>query len=154
MTVYTWLQRRGRRAAADLTAETFAQAWLSRRRFRNEHDGAALAWLLGIAQNLLRQSARHDRVETRARERLRLPLELAEDEAYAAVDERLSVDERIADALDALPAHEREAVDLRVLRELPYDDVARTLHIRPAAARLRVSRALRRLALSNPEEKR
>jgi len=90
----------------------------------------------------------------RARERLRLPIELAEDEAYAAVDERLSVDERIADALDALPAHEREAVDLRVLRELPYDDVARTLHIRPAAARLRVSRALRRLALSNPEEKR
>ena len=30
--------------------------------------------------------------------------------------------------------------------ELPYDDVARSLRIRPAAARLRVSRALRRLS--------
>jgi hypothetical protein len=38
---------------------------------------------------VLRESARRDRVDTAARERLGLPLELAEDE-FAAVDERRS----------------------------------------------------------------
>jgi DNA-directed RNA polymerase specialized sigma24 family protein len=41
---------------------------------------------------------------------------------------------------------------LRVVDELSYGEVARRLSIRPAAARLRVSRALRRLALSVKEE--
>ena len=36
--------------------------------------------------------------------------------------------------------------------ELPYDEVAEQLAIRPAAARLRVSRALRRLALTTTRE--
>jgi RNA polymerase sigma factor (sigma-70 family) len=152
LTVYGWFRRRGCRSAADLTAETFAQAWLSRRRFRNEHDQAAVAWLLGIALNVLRESARRDRVETRARERLGLPLAVGEDESYAAVDERLSVDPDLLAAVANLPAHERDAVALRVVDELSYEDVARALRIRPAAARLRVSRALRRLQSSNPEE--
>src|SRR5258708_2148023 len=34
--VHRWFVRRAEWAAADLTAETFAQAWLSRRRFRDE----------------------------------------------------------------------------------------------------------------------
>ena len=37
--VYTWCRRRLDWAASDLTAETFAQAWLSRERFRDERDG-------------------------------------------------------------------------------------------------------------------
>jgi DNA-directed RNA polymerase specialized sigma24 family protein len=41
-----------------------------------------------------------------------------------------------------------------VIDELPYHDVARRLSIRPAAARLRVSRALRRLAQLAPKEER
>jgi DNA-directed RNA polymerase specialized sigma24 family protein len=39
-----------------------------------------------------------------------------------------------------------------VVDELGYDEVAERLAIRPAAARLRVSRALRRLALTTPKE--
>ena len=75
-------------AAADLTAETFARAWLARRTFRDQRDGwRAVAARIG--RNVLRESARHDRVETAARERLGLPRELAEDD-FAAVDERLS----------------------------------------------------------------
>jgi RNA polymerase sigma factor (sigma-70 family) len=143
--VHGWFAARVVWAAADLTAETFARAWLARRTFRDERDGSALPWLLGIGRNVLRESARHDRVETAARERLGLPLELADD-AYAAVDERLSPTPSLRAALDALPPHERRALELRVVDELPYDDVARSLRIRPAAARLRVSRALRRLS--------
>lgn len=51
--VYRWLRRRMGWAASDLTAETFARAWLIRHRFRDEHDGSVLPWLMGIAANLL-----------------------------------------------------------------------------------------------------
>ena len=59
--VYTWCRRRLEWAASDLTAETFAQAWIYRRRFRYERGGSALPWLLGIAHNVLRESAGTDR---------------------------------------------------------------------------------------------
>lgn len=150
--VYAWLRGRLDWAATDLTAETFAQAWLCRRRFRDERAGTALPWLLGIAHNVLRASVRQDRIERRARERLGLPLELGADDAYDAVDERLSPQLPLADALASLPPHERDALALRVVDELPYDAVAKRLEIRPAAARLRVSRALRRLSLATPKE--
>lgn len=150
--IYTWCQRRLEWAASDLTAETFAQAWLSKDRFRDEHGGSALPWLFGIAQNVLRETVRLDRVETRARERLGLPLDLGAEEGYAAVEERLSPRTALATALDQLPKHERDALELRVVDELPYDQVAARLAIQPAAARLRVSRALRRLALVTPKE--
>jgi RNA polymerase sigma-70 factor (ECF subfamily) len=152
--VHAWFARRIDWAAADLTAETFARAWLRRRGFRDQHDGWALPWLLGIAHNVLRESARRDRVESQARERLGLPPDLAEDDGYAAVEERLSPRPALAAALDELPDHERDALELRVIGELDYGEVARRLAIRPAAARLRVSRALRRLAQLNLKEER
>jgi RNA polymerase sigma-70 factor, ECF subfamily len=139
-------------ASLDLTAETFAQAWLGRRRFRDERDGSALPWLVGIARNLLRESARRDRIETRARVKLGLPLDLAAEDGYADIEDRLSPRNALARALEELPAHELRALELRVVDELPYSDVAERLAIRPAAARLRVSRALRRLALTTPKE--
>jgi RNA polymerase sigma factor (sigma-70 family) len=149
--VFRWLERRAGHIATDLTAETFAQAWLSRRRFRNHRDGSAFPWLLGIAQNVLNESLRRDRIESRARLRLGLPVDLAEDD-LERVDERLSRNWTLAAAVAALPTHERAALELRVGDELPYEEIARRLEIRPAAARLRVSRALRRLALLGPKE--
>src|SRR5687768_15053880 len=88
--VFGWFERRLTWAAADLTAETFARAWLWRGRFRDERAGSALPWLLGIAQNVLRESVRRDRLETRARERLGLPLNLASEEGFVSAEIRLS----------------------------------------------------------------
>lgn len=150
--VYNWLRRRIEWAASDLTAETFARAWLSRTRFRDERDGSALPWLLGIAARLLADAARRDRIETRARQRLGLPLDLATEDGYQEVEQRLSPRLALRHRLESLAPHEREVLELRVVQELPYDEVASRLAIRPAAARLRVSRALRRLALSVPRE--
>jgi RNA polymerase sigma-70 factor (ECF subfamily) len=152
--VHGWLRRRLEWAASDLTAETFARAWVSRDRFRDDRDGSALPWLLGIAAKLAADAVRRERIDTRARERLGLPLDLASEDGYADVDARLSPRLALDQAMRSLPAHEREALELRVIEELPYRQVARRLAIRPAAARLRVSRALRRLALSVPKEER
>ena len=90
---------------------------------------------------------RRDRIAWRppARARLGLPLDLADDD-FADVDWPPSPRPSLRAALEELPPHERRALELRVVEEMPYDDVARSLRIRPAAARLRVSRALRRLA--------
>jgi DNA-directed RNA polymerase specialized sigma24 family protein len=100
---------------------------------------------------VLRESARRDRIETRARGRLGLPLDLAAEDGYD-VEARLSPRTALTAALERVPAHEREALELRIVEELGYDEVAARLAIRPAAARLRISRALRRLALTTPKE--
>jgi RNA polymerase sigma factor (sigma-70 family) len=150
--VYGWFRRRLEWAATDLTAETFAQAWLSRGSFRDQAGGSAFPWLLGIARNVARESARRNEVESRARRRLGLPTDLASEDGYAAVEERLSPRTALVRALGDLPEHEREALELRVVDELPYEEVADRLGVRPAAARLRVSRALRRLSVLSPKE--
>jgi len=150
--VYRWLDRRMGWLAADLTAETFTRAWLHRERFSDDRDGSALPWLLGIAGRLVADAARHDRVETRARERLGLATEVAADDGRDEVERRLSPRPMLEQRLAELPAHERDAIDLRIIDELGYDEVARRLNIRPAAARLRVSRALGRLRRSVPKE--
>jgi RNA polymerase sigma factor (sigma-70 family) len=150
--VHGWLRSRLEWAASDLTAETFARAWLHRERFRDQRNGSALPWLLGIAAKLLADAVRRERIDTRARKRLGLPVDLASEDGYADVEARLSPRLALSRALESLPKHEREALELRVVDELPYGQVAQRLEIRPAAARLRVSRALRRLALSIPKE--
>jgi RNA polymerase sigma-70 factor (ECF subfamily) len=151
--VHAWLHRRIEWAASDLAAETFARAWLNRRRFQDQRDGSALPWLLGIAANLLADAARHDRIETRARERLGLEVDLASEDGFGEVEQRLSPRVALARQLETLAPGERDALELRIVNELSYEEVAAQLEIRPAAARLRVSRALRRLAVSVPKEK-
>jgi RNA polymerase sigma factor (sigma-70 family) len=144
--VHAWLSRRLEWAASDLTAETFARALLSIDRFRDDRGGSALPWLLGIARNVLADTVRRDQIETRARERLGLPLDLATEDGFTEVEERLSPRLGLAHQLDALSLAEREALEMRIVDELPYEEVAAHLDIRPAAARVRVSRALRHLS--------
>jgi RNA polymerase sigma-70 factor, ECF subfamily len=136
-------------AALDLTAETFAQAWHSLRRFRDMADGSAAPWLFGIARNLLRQYHKHNRIETAARQRLGLPA-FAEGDEYEAVDERVaarSLAPALAAAVRLLPPDQRAALELRVVQQLDYEEVAGRLGISQNAARLRVSRALRSLTV-------
>lgn len=148
--VRSWFQRQtgSESAALDLTAETFAQAWRAIRRFRDEADGSGAPWLFGIARNLLRQYYKRHRIETAARERLGLPLSFAESDDYDRVDDRISADSlrpALQTAVGGLPDEQRRALELRVVQQLSYDEVAGRLGCTQNAARLRVSRALRTL---------
>jgi RNA polymerase sigma factor (sigma-70 family) len=137
-------------AALDLTAETFAQAWNARRRFKDQAEGSGAPWLFGIARNLLRQYHKHNRIETAARERLGLPRAFSEED-YERVDEAdraRALAPALADAVEALPAEQRRALELRVVDQLPYEEVAGRLGCSQNAARLKVSRALRALTMS------
>jgi RNA polymerase sigma factor (sigma-70 family) len=132
----------------DIVAETFAQAALSLRRYRDPGDGSAAAWLCGIALNLLRRTHKRQRIETNARARLGMPARAAEVD-IDAIAERLDAQSMRAilrSALSDLPAGQQRAVELRVVRELDYDEVARELGTTVVAARIRVMRALKSLA--------
>jgi RNA polymerase sigma-70 factor (ECF subfamily) len=146
--LFSWARARVGDHAADLTAEVFARAWLRRHSFRDEADGSAFPWLHGIAQNVLRDSLRKQRVEDRARARLGLPRAVAPDPEYELVEQRLSLPEAAKEAIAGLPESEREVLHLRVVQEQPYREIAARLRCTPEAARLRVSRALRRLNLA------
>jgi RNA polymerase sigma-70 factor (ECF subfamily) len=138
-------------AAHDLTAETFAQAWLTRARFRDEVNGSAAPWLFGIARNVLLMSVRRRRIESAGLERLGM---LGDPAALSGIehqpDDTWLVE--LESALDKLPAAQREAVRLRFDADLAYDQMAAALETSPAAARVRVHRALStlRARLSNP----
>jgi RNA polymerase sigma factor (sigma-70 family) len=123
-------------AAHELTAETFAQAWLVRTRFRDECGGTAGPWLFGIARNVLLHSVRRRALEQSARERLHMRIE-----PPRATPEEAWLD-GLDEALDALPDNQREAIRLRIEDDLEYDEVAATLGTTPAAARVRVHRGL------------
>jgi len=143
--IHRWAcSRTGSRTGEDLTAETFAQAALSLKRFRDEADGSAVPWLFGIAKNLLRRYHEGERIETAARRRLGMPISLDEVELDAAEEraraERMAPE--IGGALALLPAGQRHALELRVVDELPYTEVATRLGCSEVAARLRVMRAL------------
>jgi RNA polymerase sigma factor (sigma-70 family) len=139
--------------ALELTAEAFSRAWVMRERFEDRHGGSAAPWLFGIARNVLLMSIRRGAVERRTAARLgvleRLDLDGGGDNAPEA---------RWADGadelLDSLPLSQREALRLRIVDELTYDEVADALGTTRSAARVRVHRALTALRkrLTNKEE--
>jgi RNA polymerase sigma-70 factor (ECF subfamily) len=145
--VFEYFRRRtGSRATAlDLTAETFAQAWLVRARFRDDAGGSAAPWIYGIARNVLLMSVRRGAIERRATERLGLLERLDRPQLVEDPVPADSWTDGADELLDTLPAHQRDAVRLRVLEELDYSDVARVLGTTPAAARVRVHRGLKAL---------
>lgn len=138
----TFLRRRtGDPAVAfELTAETFAQAWISRGRFIDPGDGSARRWLFGIARNVLADSIRRRSLERRARDRLSLTAEPVE----AAIDPSWldGFDADLAAALADLPEGQRRAVEMRVVDGYGYAELATELDCSPVAARVRVHRGL------------
>ena len=145
---------RDENAAHDLTAETFAQAWLSRGRFRDEAGGSAAPWLFGIARNVLASSVRRRSLERAACSRLGILERLDREPASSEPEETWL--EGLDDALAELPEGQRNAIRLRFSDDLTYEHVADALATTPQAARVRVHRGLAslRALLGNPKETR
>ena len=134
--------------ATDLTAETFAQALRHSGRFRDEAGGSAGPWLFGIASNLLHRYWRRQKVDVAARRKLGMRLTPWVDDHADEVHERLALEgagKLLHAALYRLPAEQREAIALRVLEGLGYDEIALRLAVTEQAARSRVSRGLKTL---------
>ncbi len=139
-------------SALELTAETFSRVWVMRERFEDQRDGSLAPWLFGIARNVLLMSVRRGEVERRTAARLGV-LERLDIEAPGATPEP-GWAEGADELLDTLPLSQRDALRLRIIDELDYDEVAEALGTSRSAARVRVHRGLAALRrrLSNSKE--
>mgnify|MGYP001142744368 CR=1 FL=1 len=133
--------------AADLTAETFAQAYLSIATYRPER-GEPRAWLFGIARHVLSRSVRRRTIEDRARRRLGIEPVGVPDLAYERVEQLtdlVALRPALDGAMRSLSPRLREAVRLRIVHGLPFDQVAERLGCSVNAARVRVTRGVQQL---------
>jgi RNA polymerase sigma-70 factor, ECF subfamily len=133
--------------AADLLAETFAVAYERRHKFRDVGRPGG-AWLYGIAANELSHWFRRQEVERRAVRRLGMSVPALDQESIARIEALADADEHrvaLAAALERITGGEREAVQLRVVGELDYREIASRLGCTEGAARRRVHRGLARL---------
>ena len=141
----------------DLAAETFAEVLQHLDRY-NPNRGDARAFLHGIAKNKYRRYRRQGSVDLRARTRLGMRTDTLGADDLAHIDQIIDLTDhgsRVGDAIDQLPTVLADAVRLRVVHELSYEQVADTLGISLTSARKRVSRGLHQLAASlgsNPFE--
>jgi RNA polymerase sigma-70 factor, ECF subfamily len=115
--------------AADLLAETFAVAFERRGRYRDTGQPGA-AWLYGIAAKELSHWFRRQEVEKRAIRRLGVAVPPLDDESIARIEALVDLEAhrgaRCA-ALEQMSAGERDAVELRVVGELGYVRLGRSL---------------------------
>lgn len=126
--------------AEDQAAETFVIGFQRRAAFDTTHPSAK-PWLFGIAANLVRSSARDERLRWDAY--LRMPVSLAPSgtsEADARVDASAMRGELVA-ALLTLRPEEREVLLLFCWAELSYIEIAEALAIPEGTVRSRLSRA-------------
>jgi RNA polymerase sigma-70 factor (ECF subfamily) len=139
-TLLRFLGRRvGAGVAEGLVGELFRIAFERRKTFDGSR-ASALPWLYGIGSNLL---LKHRRGEAR---RLHANAQMAVREApdkrasAAALDARLLFP-RVADAIQALPDGEREALLLFAWEDLSYQSVAEALELPIGTVRSRLNRA-------------
>jgi len=132
---------RDRTRAEDAVQETFAAVWRSARSYRPER-GPAAPWLYAVARNAI-----VDRARARSEATFAEPPDAASPGSDPA-DETQSgyVAWRVHLAVEDLPPHEREVLELAYWRGLSQSEVARHLDIPLGTVKTRTRTALARLA--------
>lgn len=136
-----------RENALDLTQEVFMRAWRSIGTFRAGER--VLPWLFQIARNV--QIEKHRRKHLGQFSLDEAHEELGFEVSSAATSptqhaESLDAQDRVQRALNALAPEYREAVVLRFMEDLPYEDIARLQGVALGTAKSRVHRAKEQLA--------
>jgi len=146
--VFGYFARRLPRAeAADLTAEVFRLAFAARSRFDPTYPSAR-PWLYGFALNVWRGHLRSRDREAWALRRLASAPVVPNVAGEAATDDALDAARRwpaVAQAIEALPPDEREALLLLAWEELSYAEIALATRVPVGTVRSRINRARARL---------
>jgi len=135
-----------REVAEDITSAVFLAVAGSIRTFGGRCEQDFRNWLFAIATNRInahiRSSKRRQALLAVAAAQRRIRL------AGEPVDERRPDWPSLYEAIASLKTKEQAVVTLRGLEQLPYEQVAATLGIKPSAARVRFNRALKKLRAS------
>jgi RNA polymerase sigma factor (sigma-70 family) len=132
--------------AADLTADVFVAAIESARSYRHGR-GEPVAWLFGIARNVVADEWRRTAKELRTAARVRGRELLAEDDV-AALHERIDSESSaraLYRELRGLRPGEQAVLELVAVDGLSAEEAGRALGIGGVAARVRLHRGRRRL---------
>lgn len=143
--------------ARDLLAETFAAAIAGGPGFRGESEDELSGWLWSIARNTLGDQRRREQDEQARERRLARNRIALSDREIERIEELAGISKlrgAVARRLSELPQDQREAVRLRVLEDLSYEQVARRMRSTQDTARARVSRGLRALNVALEREHR
>jgi RNA polymerase sigma-70 factor (ECF subfamily) len=124
--------------AEDLTAETFARAWVARERIR---VGTVKAYLLMIARNLYRDAMRR-RSDASLPDHFDVADAASGPEASAQARDDLR---QVLWALGQIPEHEREVLLMATIEGLSHQAIAVALDLSVTAVKVRVHRARVRL---------
>ena len=130
-----------REAAADLTQETFAEAFRTVDGYSGE--AAPEAWLYGVAMNV-------NRTWWRRRGREEAPIELEEDlpdpdPSAAQIAEMKQHTELVCDAIRRLPEPYRRTVAMRYFGGVSAADIARDEGVDAGTVRWRLHQALKKM---------
>ena len=140
-TVLRFLGRRvGAEVAEGLVGELFRIAFERRKTF-DASRVSALPWLYGIGSNLLLKHRRGEARRLRASARMAAAGEAADRRASATALNARLLFPRVADAIEALPDGEREALLLFAWEDLSYQSVAEALELPIGTVRSRLNRA-------------
>lgn len=133
--------------ALDLTQEVFYRAWRSIQTFRPGER--VLPWLYQVARNTQIESHRRKQLQRfsleEAREDVGFEVTSAARTPVQAAESTQAQD-RVQRALMRLPDEYREAVVLRFVEDLPYEEIARIQGVATGTAKSRVFRAKEQLA--------
>jgi RNA polymerase sigma factor (sigma-70 family) len=136
-------QRAGHDVGEEIASRTMVIAFERRASYDVRHPSAR-AWLYGIATNLIRHYARDERVHMAAL--AKLPIDPEIDDLADA--DRLDAERArpaLLEALQALPARDRDAFVLLSIADLTYPEIARALDVPVGTVRSRIHRARRSL---------
>ena len=119
--------------ADEITSDTFVRAWMAAGRIRQP---TVKSYLFTIARNaytdLLRRAARHTQLDEN----------MPDTRISAQTQMEQSAEVRaVLAALQQLPEMDRTALLMRALDEMPYEEIADTLAITVANAKVKVHRA-------------
>jgi RNA polymerase sigma factor (sigma-70 family) len=131
--------------AEDATSLVFLEAW-RRRRDAADVDGSLLPWLLGVANNVVRNLKRAARRYDAAL--FRLPRPQSEPDHADRVADRLDDERRMGEVLrmlSALSRAEQDVVSLVLMSGLSYAEAAVALGVPVGTVRSRLARARKRL---------
>lgn len=119
--------------ADEITSDTFVRAWMAAERIRQP---TVKSYLFTIARNahtdLLRRAARHSQLDENMPDtRISAQTQMEESGEVRAV----------LAALQQLPEMDRAVLLMRALEQMPYEEIAETLRISVATAKVKVHRA-------------
>jgi RNA polymerase sigma factor (sigma-70 family) len=133
----------------DLWAETWARAYANRDRFRGATVEEREGWVMGIGRKVLAGYYKTGAIHRRAMTRLELERPELDDADLERLERAAGLEalrEQLALALGDVAAVHQEALRMRIVEGLPYQEIGRRLGIKEEAARARVSRTLRGLS--------